>query len=179
MVTSKQLLIEQFINAHPFQQVSTTALAATLNISLPTVLSYIKNHPHRFTKVKHGWYQIQPNDHDVVDTTTTVTTVSTVAVDHHHPSVQMVETQLIASWDDPQLGNVAITVVPHGNNHSVITEYSSDDLVYYPNAAIPFPKNTSVLHNNVDLEQSDLLDDTYDVEHSNQDAPPASRPFDW
>lgn len=58
MTSSKTIAITNWVNTHPAQEFSTTKLAKELGVSLPTLLSYIKNNSHRFNKVKHGVYQV-------------------------------------------------------------------------------------------------------------------------
>lgn len=58
MATAKQQAILDWINQHVDHTFSTVQLANDLHISLPTLLSFIKAHPHRFTRVKHGHYMV-------------------------------------------------------------------------------------------------------------------------
>lgn len=55
---SKQQVIEDYINTIVGATVTTSALVLATKCSLPTVLSYIKNNPTRFEKVKRGTYTI-------------------------------------------------------------------------------------------------------------------------
>lgn len=56
---SKQQSIENYINTIVGATVTTSALCAATKCTLPTVLSFIKNNPHRFEKVKRGTYTIR------------------------------------------------------------------------------------------------------------------------
>jgi hypothetical protein len=55
---SKQKKIEEYINTIVGATISTTSLATSAGCTLPTVLTFIKNNPHRFTKVSRGRYTI-------------------------------------------------------------------------------------------------------------------------
>lgn len=55
---SKQNQIEQYINTIVGGTITTASLCVAAGCTLPTVLSYIKNNPHRFEKVKRGTYTI-------------------------------------------------------------------------------------------------------------------------
>jgi hypothetical protein len=68
---SKQQVIEDYINTIIGGTVSTTALVQATNCSLPTVLSYIKNNPSRFEKVKRGTYLIKASTVTSVSNTDT------------------------------------------------------------------------------------------------------------
>lgn len=57
---SKQRDIENYINASVNTQISTKLIAQMCNCTLPTVLTFIKNNPHRFQKVSRGQYMILP-----------------------------------------------------------------------------------------------------------------------
>jgi hypothetical protein len=59
MASAKQNAIRNWINEHVGETFSTVQLAKDLGISLPTLLSYIKNNEDRFSKVKHGAYRIE------------------------------------------------------------------------------------------------------------------------
>lgn len=56
---SKQQVIEDYINTIVGGTVTTSALVQATKCSLPTVLSYIKNNPSRFEKVKRGTYMVR------------------------------------------------------------------------------------------------------------------------
>jgi len=56
---SKQQAIEDYINTIVGATVTTSALVMATKCSLPTVLSYIKNNPTRFEKVKRGTYTVR------------------------------------------------------------------------------------------------------------------------
>ena len=55
---SKQQNIERYINTIVGGTVTTTSLCLSVGCTLPTVLTYIKNNPDRFEKVKRGTYTI-------------------------------------------------------------------------------------------------------------------------
>lgn len=56
---AKKQVIEDYINTVIGATVTTNALCIATGCSLPTVLSYIKDHPERFDKVKRGTYTIK------------------------------------------------------------------------------------------------------------------------
>ena len=57
-VMSKQKIIDDFINQNIGNTFKTSQICELCNVTLPTVLSYIKQNPTRFTKVKRGIYTI-------------------------------------------------------------------------------------------------------------------------
>lgn len=59
---SKSQNIEDYINTVIGATITTTALAASSNCSLPTVLSYIRNNPSRFEKAGRGKYLIKADN---------------------------------------------------------------------------------------------------------------------
>lgn len=59
---SKTNVITNYINTIVGGNVTTTALAVATDCSLPTVLAYIKAHPHRFHRVARGTYRIEPEN---------------------------------------------------------------------------------------------------------------------
>lgn len=69
---SKQQDIENYINTSVNTQISTKVIAQMCNCTLPTVLTFIKNNPHRFEKVSRGQYRILPLAamHSVITNTT-------------------------------------------------------------------------------------------------------------
>lgn len=56
---SKQKDIEDYINTIVGATVTTNALCTACKCTLPTILAFIKNNPHRFEKVKRGTYSIK------------------------------------------------------------------------------------------------------------------------
>lgn len=88
MATAKTLAITNWVNTHPAQEFSTTKLAQELGVSLPTLLSYIKNNSHRFNKVKHGVYQVMA-----------VATVATINASQMTPTV-VIESSSVNNDDE-------------------------------------------------------------------------------
>lgn len=58
MATSKSQIIQNWVSNNVHTQFSTTKLAAELNVSLPTLLGFIKANPQFFKKIKHGTYEV-------------------------------------------------------------------------------------------------------------------------
>lgn len=56
---SKQKDIEEYINTIVGATVTTSALCTACKCTLPTILTFIKNNPHRFEKTKRGTYTIK------------------------------------------------------------------------------------------------------------------------
>ena len=56
---SKQHLIGQYVSQHEGETISTTELASNVGVTLPTVLTFIKNHPDQFEKVARGRYALR------------------------------------------------------------------------------------------------------------------------
>lgn len=69
---SKKLIIDQFVNNNINSTFKTSQICQLCNISLPTLLAYIKQNPTRFTKIKHGIYTINASIasivHNIVET---------------------------------------------------------------------------------------------------------------
>lgn len=59
---SKQTNIETYIDTIIGATVTTKALCASCNCTLPTVLAYIKNNPNRFEKAGRGKYLIKASN---------------------------------------------------------------------------------------------------------------------
>jgi hypothetical protein len=55
---SKQKVIDEFVNQNVGSTFKTSQICELCNVTLPTVLTYIKQNPSRFTKVKRGIYTI-------------------------------------------------------------------------------------------------------------------------
>lgn len=55
---SKQKIIDDFINQNIGETFTTQQLCALCHCTLPTVLTYIKNNPSKFIKVKRGIYTV-------------------------------------------------------------------------------------------------------------------------
>lgn len=94
MTSSKTIAITNWVNTHPAQEFSTTKLAKELGVSLPTLLSYIKNNSHKFNKVKHGVYQVMA--------AATVTSINTATV-NSNPIAQTVVIESSSYNDDDNL----------------------------------------------------------------------------
>jgi hypothetical protein len=73
---SKQDDIQNHINTIVNAEVSTRQLCDAVSCTLPTVLTYIKNNPSRFTKTGRGKYRIEPMTMNA-NTSTTNTTETT------------------------------------------------------------------------------------------------------
>lgn len=74
---SKQNYILNFINTVEGQSFSTSQLCDAAKCTLPTVLTFIKNNPSRFTKVSRGVYKVnvtQTMVEQVTDTPADTTT---------------------------------------------------------------------------------------------------------
>lgn len=56
---SKQITIQNYIDTIAGNTVTTTDLCNACKCTLPTILTFIKNHPDRFEKVKRGTYTIK------------------------------------------------------------------------------------------------------------------------
>ena len=65
---SKHIHISSYINTIVGATVTTKALCASCDCTLPTILSYIKNNPNRFQKIAHGKYTIkaEANNLDII-----------------------------------------------------------------------------------------------------------------
>lgn len=55
---SKQVTIQNYIDANVNNVLTTTAICQACNCSLPTVLTFIKNNSFRFEKIKRGTYRV-------------------------------------------------------------------------------------------------------------------------
>jgi hypothetical protein len=75
---SKQNDIETYINTITGATVTTAALCDACKCTLPTVLTFIKNNPNRFEKVKRGTYTVKA---------IMLTQTSEVFVENSHNSV--------------------------------------------------------------------------------------------
>lgn len=67
---SKQKMIDDFINQNIGQTFKTSQICTLCECTLPTVLSYIKQNPSRFTKVKRGIYTINASIATIVESVT-------------------------------------------------------------------------------------------------------------
>lgn len=56
---TKQNTIQQYIDTIIGGTITTKSLCQATGCTLPTVLTFIKNHPDRFEKVKRGTYTIR------------------------------------------------------------------------------------------------------------------------
>lgn len=59
---TKQFAIQQYIDTIIGGTITTTSLCQATACTLPTVLTFIKNHPDRFEKVGRGKYLIKANN---------------------------------------------------------------------------------------------------------------------
>jgi DNA-binding MurR/RpiR family transcriptional regulator len=57
---AKAVQIKDYIDNNPNLTIKTKDLAANCNVSLPTVLKFIKDNPERFEKTSYGEYKIIP-----------------------------------------------------------------------------------------------------------------------
>lgn len=110
MAVSKQLVISNYIASNPGTTFNTVQLAQQLGVSLPTLLSYIKNHPADFAKVKHGWYSIAEQQ-----------IMGTFTDDGDYIPAPINPVELVTIIEDTPTS-------------------TAGPLVYIPNAPIPFPK---------------------------------------
>jgi predicted transcriptional regulator len=55
---SKAPLIQEFINKNVNKVYSTKEMCAEIGVSLPTLLSFIKNNTNRFEQMQYGVYKI-------------------------------------------------------------------------------------------------------------------------
>ena len=103
---SKQHLIGQYVAQHLGESISTNDLALEVGVSLPTVLTYIKNHPDQFEKVSRGRYLIK--------------SVNAYEVTNVHLSEAFIEASQVS--ENAQHSDAIVTVTPVGDTSTPINE---------------------------------------------------------
>lgn len=63
---SKTPLINQFVNSNTNKIYSTKEMCKEIGVSLPTLLSYIKNNADRFELVQYGVYKITQSGQQLI-----------------------------------------------------------------------------------------------------------------
>lgn len=150
MASAKQQLITQYLSDHQGEQFNTVQLAKDLGISLPTLLSYIKNNPTQFSKVKHGWYAV-----------------------HHEQPIMGTFTDDGDYIPAPIISTVLVTIIEDAPTHD------AGPLVYVPNGPIPFPAHSNVLTNtSIAIDDTNHADHAEDIDTPLVQRV-TSRPFDW
>lgn len=131
MASAKQQLIVSYIDNNPGTTFNTVVLSQQIGISLPTLLSYIKNNPTKFAKVKHGWYTIE--------------------------SEAPIESSIMGTFTDDgdyipapiETTTVLVTVIENADTSD------AGPLVYIPNGPIPFPKEAPATNHTSDTDDDD------------------------